>query len=551
MIRSKLPVAAVLTVLALAALAVPAAAQPWKGVAALGIEVKAGRRDPLEGAQVLLRYAEIDPIDGPPPLTTDADGRVEVQGLASGRWRVDVSKEGYSSYLLVVALEPDGEARIVSGPVRDATGDRMRIELFEVTPTALPEPPSRPPARPAPPERAPEPVEPSPAPPARPEPAPPTPVRPEPAPPPAEPESAPAEPESAPAEPEPAPAEPEPAPPAPAVPPEPAPVPEPPAAAPEPEPEAPAAAPVAPAEEPGPEPEPEEVPPPPETAAAPEPEPPSEPAPPVEPQPAAPVAPAEEPGPEPEPEEVPPPAPPVEREPAPPVEETPPAPPAPPPAAEPRPPPPAEAAPSAPAPAPGAPTPSAPVPAPAPPPLPRISAAVRSSAEGTCPECEPGRSAVMVEQLVGAAGLAPAEGCAPDLAARLDRIAAMLGDAGVTEAGPLISGTGGALQLLRGTSAANEAAALVTPFLRRDSACQALVVVLPPGARYTAYAYEASDAFGSGPCAAGEECGIGSASWTGEPTVIHTSGPTVVYGVFRNASQGRQRRAVMTVYFEP
>ena len=507
MIRSKLPVAAVLTVLALAALAVPAAAQPWKGVAALGIEVKAGRRDPLEGAQVLLRYAEIDPIDGPPPLTTDADGRVEVQGLASGRWRVDVSKEGYSSYLLVVALEPDGEARIVSGPVRDATGDRMRIELFEVTPTALPEPPSRPPARPAPPERAPEPVEPSPAPPARPEPAPPTPVRPEPAPPPAEPESAPAEPESAPAEPEPAPAEPEPAPPAPAVPPEPEPVPEPPAAAPEPEPEAPAA---------------------------------------------APVAPAEEPGPEPEPEEVPPPAPPVEREPAPPVEETPPAPPAPPPAAEPRPaPPPAEAAPSAPAPVPGAPTPSAPVPAPAPPPLPRISAAVRSSAEGTCPECEPGRSAVMVEQLVGAAGLAPAEGCAPDLAARLDRIAAMLGDAGVTEAGPLISGTGGALQLLRGTSAANEAAALVTPFLRRDSACQALVVVLPPGARYTAYAYEASDAFGSGPCAAGEECGIGSASWTGEPTVIHTSGPTVVYGVFRNASQGRQRRAVMTVYFEP
>lgn len=157
----------------------------------------------------------------------------------------------------------------------------------------------------------------------------------------------------------------------------------------------------------------------------------------------------------------------------------------------------------------------------------------------------------MVEQLVGAAGLAPAEECVSDLAERVDRIAALLAEAGVTEAGPLISGTGGALQLLRGTPAANEVATLVTPFLRRDSSCQALVVVLPPGARYAAYSYQASDAFGSGPCPAGEECAIGSASWTGEPTVVHTDGPTVVYGVFRNASQGRQRRAVLTVYYVP
>ena len=128
MARSKLAVPSfpALAVLVLALLAAPAAAQPWKGVAALGIEVKSGKKQPLEGAQVLLRYAEIDPIAGPPALTTGADGKIEVQGLASGRWRVDISKEGYSSYLLVVAVEPDGEARVVSGPVRDATGDRMR-----------------------------------------------------------------------------------------------------------------------------------------------------------------------------------------------------------------------------------------------------------------------------------------------------------------------------------------------------------------------------------------------------------------------------------------
>ena len=33
--------------------------------------------------------------------------------------------------------------------------------------------------------------------------------------------------------------------------------------------------------------------------------------------------------------------------------------------------------------------------------------------------------------------------------------------------------------------------------------------------------------------------------------MVHTDGPTVVYGVFRNASQGRQRRAVLTVYYVP
>jgi hypothetical protein len=152
---------------------------------------------------------------------------------------------------------------------------------------------------------------------------------------------------------------------------------------------------------------------------------------------------------------------------------------------------------------------------------------------------------------VGATGLAPAAECASDLASRLDRIAALLGEAGVTEAAALLSREGGALQLLRGTPGANEAAALVTPFLRRDSSCQALVAVLPPGAGFTGYTYQASDAFGSGPCAGGEECAIGSASWTGAPTEVHTAGPTLVYGVFRNASQGRERLATLTVYFTP
>lgn len=157
--------------IALAGLASPLAAQVWNGDSAVGIEVRDRKRKPIEGAQVLLRYAEIEPIAGPPAAMTGADGKVEVQGLAPGRWRVDVSKQGYSSYLLVLAVEPDGSSRIVSGPVRDATGDRMRVDVFRARLAIPPAPP--PPRRPPPPAARPTPAPPEPTRPVRPEPVPP------------------------------------------------------------------------------------------------------------------------------------------------------------------------------------------------------------------------------------------------------------------------------------------------------------------------------------------------------------------------------------------
>ena len=56
--------------IALAGLVTPAAAQPWSGGSAVGLEVRDGKKRPIEGAQVLLRYAEMEPIAGPPPATT-------------------------------------------------------------------------------------------------------------------------------------------------------------------------------------------------------------------------------------------------------------------------------------------------------------------------------------------------------------------------------------------------------------------------------------------------------------------------------------------------
>ena len=76
-------------------------------------------------------------------------------------------------------------------------------------------------------------------------------------------------------------------------------------------------------------------------------------------------------------------------------------------------------------------------------------------------------------------------------------------------------------------------------------------MVLPPSARYRGYLYEAADESGSGGCDAGQECEIGQVAWAGHPEIVRTTGSLVVYGVVRNASPDRPRRARLTVYFTP
>jgi hypothetical protein len=84
-----------------------------------------------------------------------------------------------------------------------------------------------------------------------------------------------------------------------------------------------------------------------------------------------------------------------------------------------------------------------------------------------------------------------------------------------------------------------------------SGACQAVAVVLPPGAQYTGYLYEAEDAQGAGDCQGGRECRIGRASWVGHPAVeTAEGGPTLVWGVFRNNSPDRERRIRMTVFYQ-
>jgi hypothetical protein len=171
---------------------------------------------------------------------------------------------------------------------------------------------------------------------------------------------------------------------------------------------------------------------------------------------------------------------------------------------------------------------------------PQVQSAVRSAQAGTCADCKPGEQAVSVEQVVAPGGsLADASApCAPDLADVVRQAASYLAPAarGGFAGSPLRAGSA-------------EASSLLAPYTGAAASCQVVAVVLPPGVKYSGYLYEAADEAGSGGCAAGSECDIGRCAWAGHPEVVRSTGSTVVYGVFRNASPDRPRRARLTVYF--
>ena len=48
------------------------AAQGWRGPAALGVEARSRKGQPVIGARVTLRYQGTEPVSGPPPVAMDA-----------------------------------------------------------------------------------------------------------------------------------------------------------------------------------------------------------------------------------------------------------------------------------------------------------------------------------------------------------------------------------------------------------------------------------------------------------------------------------------------
>lgn len=171
--------------LLLLVLAAPAAqAQLWRGPAAVEVRVE-DRGAPVPGARLRLQFTGVDPMDGPPVVETDPRGRANVSGLAEGSWRVEVSREGFMTYLAEIEVRQGGKPEVVQATqvkvegasrtldVRVARGrpepEARAAEARPAAPVRETPPPAR--ARQPEPEPAPRVVE-APPPPPRAEPAP-------------------------------------------------------------------------------------------------------------------------------------------------------------------------------------------------------------------------------------------------------------------------------------------------------------------------------------------------------------------------------------------
>ncbi|HET9212330.1 MAG TPA: carboxypeptidase-like regulatory domain-containing protein [Thermoanaerobaculia bacterium] len=196
---------------------VAAHAQLWSGPAAVEVRAEDDRGHALAGAHVLVQYTSLNPKDGPPAVETDSKGRANVAGLAEGAWHVEVSHDGFMTYIAEINVRQGGRPKVVDITQFRVPGggtSLMRVKLSRGTPgpapvraAAAPAAPRPEPVAPATPQ-APEPKAQPPAPPRE---EPPAPVNPKPTPP----MPAPATPQAVPA-PNPAPAAPPAATPAPA-----------------------------------------------------------------------------------------------------------------------------------------------------------------------------------------------------------------------------------------------------------------------------------------------------------------------------------------------
>ena len=120
------------------------------------------------------------------------------------------------------------------------------------------------------------------------------------------------------------------------------------------------------------------------------------------------------------------------------------------------------------------------------------------------------------------------------------------------DAGGYVGSLAAALPQL--SEAARAAFARLGPITTPASGCRLVAVVLPAGARFVRYRYEAQDdagGAGASECAADQDCPIGEARWLGHASVVRGPGGTMVYGVFENRSSARPRRARLTAYFTP
>lgn len=111
---------AALAALAVAALALPAAAQEWSGRGRLNGVITDEAGKPIAGATIRLRHESM-PDSGPGDLETDKKGKWSYLGLLGGPWTVKVVAEGYVPSEGLVKVNEFQPNPLVSLKLRKAT----------------------------------------------------------------------------------------------------------------------------------------------------------------------------------------------------------------------------------------------------------------------------------------------------------------------------------------------------------------------------------------------------------------------------------------------
>jgi len=123
-------------------LATPAAqAQLWSGPAAVEVRAEDQKGHALAGAHVLLQYTALNPKDGPAPAETDSRGHADVGGLAEGAWHLEVSHDGFMTYMAEINVRRGGRPELVQATqLRIAGGGTslMQVKISRGSATAAP-----------------------------------------------------------------------------------------------------------------------------------------------------------------------------------------------------------------------------------------------------------------------------------------------------------------------------------------------------------------------------------------------------------------------------
>ncbi len=170
---------------------------------------------------------------------------------------------------------------------------------------------------------------------------------------------------------------------------------------------------------------------------------------------------------------------------------------------------------------------------------------------GSCPECKTGEWALVVERRAS-----PRTGSLSDCGAQRAANVRALVDEVLTPAGQALAGFAGPLLDSYGSGLPAElaAAAEVDSFrslTETEGACQDLVAILPSGARFVGFRFEAREGASAGDCFGVSPCSIGEARFTTNPEIVRLATSTIVHTSFANESTTRTRYARLVVLFRP